>query len=137
MESNDNTQNDNRPIGFWLRLVDRQLTEAFATEFAADGFDRREWMLLNMLAGDADDARLARIARFAAKRGGRVMARLIERGWVTETDGVFTLTDADRRGPRSTRHVQHTGRHDPRAGRRRRLARGLCDDRRIAREDRS
>ncbi|KRA25315.1 hypothetical protein ASD65_13450 [Microbacterium sp. Root61] len=108
MEINDNTQppegtnptdgvpTDRRPLGFWLRLTDRQLTAAFADEFEADGLDRRDWMLLNLLAGDADDERLARIVERASQRGGKRLRRLADRGWITQTDGAWTLTEAGR-----------------------------------------
>ncbi|WP_375386458.1 hypothetical protein [uncultured Microbacterium sp.] len=89
-----------RPLGYWLRLVERQIAEAFAAEFEADGFDRREWMALNLLSGEVGDERFARIAERIAERagkhGGKLFRTLAEQGLVTETDGVWTLTDEGR-----------------------------------------
>jgi hypothetical protein len=88
---------DRRPLGFWLRLVDHELSEAFAAEFGADGLERREWMLLNLIAGDVDDERLAeRVAKHSRKRGGRLFQALAERGWIVESGGTWTLTDEGR-----------------------------------------
>src|SRR5688572_30245270 len=34
-----------RPIGYWLRAVDRLISREFADAFAGAGIDRRDWML--------------------------------------------------------------------------------------------
>ncbi len=107
METNDHTPptadrpddgvpTDRRPLGFWLRLTDRQLSAAFADEFEAEGLDRRDWMLLNLLAGDVDDDRLARFVASGPHRGGKRLRRMAERGWITRTDDGWALTDAGR-----------------------------------------
>ncbi|WP_438352109.1 MarR family winged helix-turn-helix transcriptional regulator [Microbacterium sp. CJ88] len=95
---NDNDINeqpapDGRPLGFWLRLVDARLTEALDAEFADEGIDRRTWMALNLLAGDADDQRLAKLAR---KRGGALLQHLQEQGWAAPDGDGWTLTDSGR-----------------------------------------
>ncbi|GAA2978313.1 hypothetical protein JOD63_003098 [Microbacterium terrae] len=82
---------DHRPLGFWLRTVDHLLTRAFAEALAAEGVDRRDWMLLSRLGGD--------VAPDAAPpvRDGKRMRRLEDRGWVDQRgDGTWTLTDAGR-----------------------------------------
>ena len=107
METNDHTPpttdrpddgvpTDRRPLGFWLRLTDRQLSAAFADEFEAEGLDRRDWMLLNLLAGDVADDRLARFVASGPHRGGKRLRRMAERGWITRTDDGWALTDAGR-----------------------------------------
>ena len=90
------TPTSRRPLGFWLRLTDRQLRAAFAAEFESEGLDRRDWMLLDLLAGDVDDERLARFTQRAAYRGSRRLDRLAARGWVTRSDQGWTLTDEGR-----------------------------------------
>ena len=70
-----------RPLGFWLKLVDRRLSEEMETLFAADGITRRDWRILNLLAGEVRDERLAE--RLRAKP--HALHRLVERGWI---DGV-------------------------------------------------
>ncbi|WP_246159944.1 hypothetical protein [Microbacterium rhizomatis] len=57
-------------------------------------------MVLNLLAGDVDDERLARLAERVAthshKGGGKLFRALAERGWIVEEDGTWTLTDEGR-----------------------------------------
>lgn len=83
---------DRRPLGYWLRIVDRLISEAFAEAFAAEDVSRRDWMLLNALSGAVDVPGLAdRLARRS-----RRLDELIERGWVTETGSGWELTDEGR-----------------------------------------
>ncbi len=79
-----------RPFGFWLKLVDRRLSDEMETLFAADGITRRDWRMLNLLAGEARDERLA--DRLRAKP--HALHRLAERGWIVGAPPV--LTDAGR-----------------------------------------
>lgn len=67
-----------RPLGFWLKLVDRRITEQMDELFAADGITRRDWRMLNALAGEARDEHLAE--RLRSKP--HALRRLVERGWV-------------------------------------------------------
>ena len=104
MNDDDNTQNnpadDNagiptarRPLGYWLRAVDELLTSEFAAAFRNEGVTRRDWMLLNLLAGDVDAPEAAE--RLARK--GKRLRRLEDLGWAEEQgDGTWALTDAGR-----------------------------------------
>ena len=67
-----------RPLGFWLKVVDRRISEEMEALFEADGITRRDWRMLNLLAGTAQDEHLAH--RLHAKP--QVLHRLVERGWV-------------------------------------------------------
>lgn len=87
---NENTSAPDRPLGYWLRAVDRLLSIEFARALDAEGVDRRDWMLLNAVDGSVD-ARWS--AERLARKSGRVR-RLIDRGWIAETDGTWTLTPA-------------------------------------------
>ncbi len=42
---------DNKPIGWWLKEVDRLLEASFEQLLAADGLNRRQWQALNAAAG--------------------------------------------------------------------------------------
>ncbi|MET9313213.1 hypothetical protein ABZX12_15435 [Kribbella sp. NPDC003505] len=42
---------DNKPIGWWLKEVDRLLEQSFEQLLAADGLTRRQWQALNAAAG--------------------------------------------------------------------------------------
>jgi hypothetical protein len=77
-----------RPFGFWLKLVDRRLSEEMDTLFSDEGLSRRDWRLLNLLAGEANDEHLA--AKLHAKPG--VVHDLAERGWVEGTPPALTAS---------------------------------------------
>ncbi|KQZ85527.1 hypothetical protein ASD56_04175 [Microbacterium sp. Root166] len=84
---------DRRPLGYWLRAVDALLTRQFDAAFAAENITRREWMLLNLVAGDVDAPGWAE--RLARK--GKRLRRLEDLGWAEEQgDGTWALTDAGR-----------------------------------------
>jgi len=79
-----------RPFGFWLKLIDRRLSDEMQELFAADGITRRDWRMLNLLAGEARDERLAE--RLHSKP--HALHHLAERGWIAGAPPV--LTDAGR-----------------------------------------
>lgn len=88
MNSIQNNEENTRPFGFWLKAVDRLMAAEFAAAFESFGVSRREWRLLNRIDGTVtDDAR-----PIPAHKA----ARLLELGWVTDTDGTWTLTDEGR-----------------------------------------
>ena len=88
----ENTSPSPRPLGFWLRVVDGLLAREFASSLDDADVSRRDWMLLNAVDGSVDAPWLAeRLAR----KSGRVR-RLADRGWIVETDGVWSLTDEGR-----------------------------------------
>lgn len=100
MNDQQNTENQNptdghpgRPLGFWLRLVDGLLTREVGIALEGEGVSRRDWMLLNALAGTVDAPGLDE--RLAGK--GKRLRRLEELGWAQEQgDGTWALTDAGR-----------------------------------------
>ena len=75
-----------RPFGFWLKLVDRRLSDEMQTLFDADGITRRDWRMLNLLAGEARDERLAE--RLRSKP--HALHHLAERGWIAGAPPVLT-----------------------------------------------
>ena len=107
-----------RPFGFWLKLVDRRLSDEMQTLFAADGITRRDWRMLNLLAGEARDERLAE--RLRSKP--HALHHLAERGWIAGAPPV--LTDA---GREARDRLEGPGARAPRARRGRRFGRGLRD----------
>ncbi|WP_353988704.1 MarR family transcriptional regulator [Ruicaihuangia caeni] len=88
-----------RPIGFWLKLVDRLIDDRFITVLEEHGVTRRQWQLLNVLsAGEADVARLdAAVAPFIEGAEGESsvehLTELIESGWVGATQGGYEITE--------------------------------------------
>jgi len=79
-----------RPIGYWLRVIDRRLDDRMRELFAAEGLTRRDWRRLNLIGGSVADPRMS---ERLASRPERV-APLIERGWVTGGPDAWTLTEA-------------------------------------------
>ena len=80
-----------RPLGFWLKTVDRLVSREFAAAFDDLDVTRREWRLLNLIAGDVRDERLT--AKLAARP--HVVDSLVDRGWVVD-DGEWRVTDDGR-----------------------------------------
>lgn len=80
---------DNKPIGWWLKEVDRLLEESFERVLADDGLTRRQWQALNAAAGshqaggpapsiaEALSPFLSSVEELAA-----VTDPLVERGWL-------------------------------------------------------
>jgi hypothetical protein len=93
---------EHRPIGFWLKLVDRLIDEQFAATLEEHGVTRRQWQLLNVLAqGPATVAQLdAAVAPFlapategaTAESSVEHLGELIESGWVDATPTSYELT---------------------------------------------
>lgn len=81
-----------RPLGYWLRVIDRRLDDRMRELFAAEGLTRRDWRRLNLIGGTVVDASMTE--RLAA-RPERV-APLVERGWVAGEPDAWTLTEAGR-----------------------------------------
>ncbi|GAA4374008.1 MarR family winged helix-turn-helix transcriptional regulator [Agromyces bauzanensis] len=85
---------EHRPLGFWLKLVDRRISEEIEALFADDGITRRDWQMLNLLAGTARDEHLAE--RLHAKP--HALHRLVERGWVAGFPPEITEAGREARG---------------------------------------
>lgn len=89
-ENTDNTTSARRPLGYWLRAVDRLIAREFAQAFADEGVSRRDWRILTVLTGDVDAPELLE------RLQGKKLRRLVDRGWITETEGAWTVTDEGR-----------------------------------------
>lgn len=79
-----------RPLGLWLRVIDRSLDEAMRELFAAEGLTRRDWRRLNLVAGTVSDPRMS---ERLASRPERVQP-LVDRGWVEGEPGAWRLTES-------------------------------------------
>ncbi|GAB3538629.1 hypothetical protein GCM10027403_25550 [Arthrobacter tecti] len=102
-----------RPIGFWLALVDRLITDQFNAAMEEHGVTRRQWQLLNVLAETpATTTQLAEAfpdAVIEPSTGGAVagetppeettgedIAELTESRWISLDGGRYSLTDLGR-----------------------------------------
>ena len=75
---------DNKPIGWWLKEVDRLLEESFEQVLTTDGLTRRQWQALNAAAGPESIA--AALAPFLTGEPAELTAvtdPLVERGWLS------------------------------------------------------
>lgn len=89
---------DRRPIGYWLKHLDRLLEQTFERTLEAEHLTRRHWQVLNtLIAGPTANRSLAAalepfIGDNPTALNG-VMNDLLRRGWVLEReDGDFELS---------------------------------------------
>ena len=112
---------DNKPIGWWLKEVDRLLEESFEQVLAADGLTRRQWQALNAAAGTESIA--TALSPFLTGDPAELAAvtdPLAERGWLSGDE----LTDAGRLALEAlTTKVQ---------AQRRRITNGVTDEEYVA-----
>jgi DNA-binding MarR family transcriptional regulator len=96
------TPAEQRPIGFWLKLVDRLTDDAFDAALGQAGLTRRHWQVLNLLqetpaTAQQTDARLAPFLGGDQPTTRPVLEDLHTRGWIGWTkDQQASLTDAGR-----------------------------------------
>jgi DNA-binding MarR family transcriptional regulator len=85
---------DRRPIGFWLKLVDRLIDTRL--EASLGGLSRRHWQVLNVVRqGRASQGEIdARVKPFIGSEGttAREVADLQQRGWLTSGTTMLELT---------------------------------------------
>jgi DNA-binding MarR family transcriptional regulator len=87
-----------RPIGFWLKHLDRLIEDTFSQTLTEQGLTRRHWQVLNTLAHDpAGDTELTKalepFLRDDQAGQAAVVADLIHRDWVSrDHDGRLRLT---------------------------------------------
>jgi hypothetical protein len=89
---------DQRPIGYWLRLVDGLLDEQFSSTLDEHGVTRMQWQLLNVLSrGTATVETLdAAVAPFLDADDETTLdhlTELIESAWVDATPSGYELTE--------------------------------------------
>jgi DNA-binding MarR family transcriptional regulator len=88
-----------RPIGYWLKRLDRTIEDAFDRDLACWSLTRRHWQVLNTLAAEAaSDATIAQaLAPFLAEGAitqQEVLEDLLRRGWLERSDALLSLTAA-------------------------------------------
>ncbi|SHN44009.1 MarR family winged helix-turn-helix transcriptional regulator [Cryptosporangium aurantiacum] len=89
---------DERPIGYWVKSVDRLLEEVFERALTERRIARRHWQTMNVLA--AGPRTVAEIAEQLTPFLGadtisapEVLADLRELGWIAVPDGRYALTE--------------------------------------------
>ena len=88
---------DQRPIGYWLKLVDNLIERQFAETLDEHGVTRRQWQLLNVLArGTATVDQLDEAVRpFITdnESSAEHLSELIESAWVDATANGYEMTE--------------------------------------------
>jgi DNA-binding MarR family transcriptional regulator len=104
-----------RPIGYWLKHLDRLIEDTFSRTLAEQGLTRRHWQVLNTLARDpASPAELTKALEpfLGDDQAGQaaVVADLIRRDWASpDQDGRLRLTGHGRTAHQRTQEqVQRT-----------------------------
>jgi DNA-binding MarR family transcriptional regulator len=104
-----------RPIGYWLKHLDRLIEDTFSRTLAEQGLTRRHWQVLNTLARDpAGPAELTKALDpfLRDDRAGQatVVADLVHRDWAgRDHDGLLRLTPHGRTAHQRTQEqVQQT-----------------------------
>lgn len=95
--------NAQRPIGYWLKLVDSLISEQFATSLEEHGVTRRQWQLLNLLGAKphTSEELMSALAPFfdeVSPEGepaspAEHLTELLESGWVAQDGESYALTD--------------------------------------------
>jgi hypothetical protein len=102
-----------RPIGYWLRHLDRLIEAAAERAFAEHQLTRRHWQIMNILRQSPQDAAgLTRAIRPFWGPGAitldEVTGELTRRGWLIQDDaGRYTLTPAGQAGHAAVETLVH------------------------------
>lgn len=90
---------ERRPIGYWLKHLDRLIDQAFERALDADGLTRRHWQVLNTLAaGPTTNAALtAALQPFVQGESMTIeviITDFLDRGWVRNVpDGRVEISE--------------------------------------------
>jgi DNA-binding MarR family transcriptional regulator len=87
-----------RPIGYWLKELDRLIDKHFELQLGNAGLSRRQWQLLNLLEDHPRSvpelqAELEPFLADAADDLSDPLSGLVTRGWVESTDNIVNLTE--------------------------------------------
>lgn len=100
------TSTATRPIGFWLKLVDRLIDEQFERALTEHGTTRQEWEILNVLSpgpGTLAQLDLALAPLLDAEEhenAAEHLGGLVDRGWVDVAFEYYEIT-----GEGASRHA--------------------------------
>lgn len=88
-----------RPIGFWLKLVDQLIDQQFGSTLEEHGITRRQWQLMNVLDGEPaslevlDEAVAPFLDDDAQESSAEHLGELVESEWVRLEAGTYSLTE--------------------------------------------
>ncbi len=88
-----------RPIGFWLKLVDDLINEQFDGTLEEHGVTRRQWQLMNVLRDgpairpELDQAVAPFLDAGSEETSAEHLEELLESEWVSADGETYQLTD--------------------------------------------
>jgi DNA-binding MarR family transcriptional regulator len=95
-----NTGSD-KPIGYWLKKVDRLIDGQFERQLAEARLSRRQWQLLNLLEDGPRsvpelETELQPFLQEAPNELSDALSGLVSRGWAESADDMVGLTETGR-----------------------------------------
>ena len=87
-----------RPIGYWLKRLDRLIDAGFENQLGEAGLSRRQWQLLNLLEDGARSlpelqAELEPFLQGAPDELSEALSGLVTRGWSDSQNNIVSLTE--------------------------------------------
>ena len=87
-----------RPIGYWLKTLDRLIDGQFESRLGDAGLSRRQWQILNLLHDGARSVpelqdELAPFIQDAPDELDDAVTGLLSRGWADSQNAVISLTE--------------------------------------------
>jgi DNA-binding MarR family transcriptional regulator len=88
-----------RPIGYWLKKLDRLIDEQFEQQLGKAGLSRRQWQVLNLLEGDPRSVPelQSELEPFLHEEDPDdltdALSGLVTRGWAASQDNIANLTE--------------------------------------------
>jgi DNA-binding MarR family transcriptional regulator len=90
-----------RPIGYWLKKLDRLIDTQFELQLSTVRLSRRQWQLLNLLENNPRsvpelEAELEPFLQGVAQELSDALAGLVTRGWAESRNNIVNLTETGR-----------------------------------------
>jgi DNA-binding MarR family transcriptional regulator len=87
-----------RPIGYWLKKLDRLIDEQFEEQLGEAGLSRRQWQVINLLEGDPRSvpelqSELEPFLQEDPDDLTDALSGLVTRGWVASQENIVNLTE--------------------------------------------
>jgi DNA-binding MarR family transcriptional regulator len=87
-----------RPIGYWLKKLDRLIDEQFEEQLGEAGLSRRQWQVINLLEGDPRSvpelqSELEPFLQEDPDDLTDALSGLVTRGWVASQDNIVNLME--------------------------------------------
>lgn len=105
-----------RPIGFWLKLVDGLITQQFDAIVEEHGITRRQWQIMNLLAeSPATAIKITEdlkpfLPEEPTETAAEQIEELVDSGWVVLEGELYLLTEQGRGSLEKISEVVQRGR---------------------------